>query len=89
MKENAYNKIDEQGQVIGSIVLEPHLSDTEALEVCRNLTGWPFWEKRLDESEKALKYLAETDWYVVRFAETGKPIPEDILAARAAAREKI
>ena len=38
------------------------------------------------ERAEALRYLGETDWYVVRFAETGKPIPEDILADRAAAR---
>jgi hypothetical protein len=34
-------------------------------------------------------YLASTDWYVVRFAETGVEIPSDILAARQAARESI
>ena len=88
-RENVYNKLDEQGQVTDSIVLESHFSDAEALEMCQKLTGWLFWEKRLEESEKALKFLANTDWYVVRLAETGTPIPEDILAARAAAREKI
>jgi hypothetical protein len=34
-------------------------------------------------------YLAETDWFVARFAETGKAIPEDILAKRADARKAI
>lgn len=34
-------------------------------------------------------YLAETDWYVVRFAETGVAIPQDILDARAEARAAI
>ena len=34
-------------------------------------------------------YLSGTDWYVTRFAETGKAIPEDILAQRSAARERI
>ena len=38
---------------------------------------------------KALEYLASTDWYVVRLIETGKPIPEDILLAREAARAAI
>jgi hypothetical protein len=32
-------------------------------------------------------YLADTDWYVTRKVETGKAIPEEILAARNAARE--
>lgn len=34
----------------------------------------------------AKKYLAETDWYVTRKAETGKAIPDDILTKRAQAR---
>lgn len=36
--------------------------------------------------EEALAYLASTDWYVVRFSETGEPIPEEIKQARADAR---
>lgn len=34
-------------------------------------------------------YLAETDWYVVRYADTGEAIPEDVKAKRQAAREEI
>ena len=34
----------------------------------------------------ALMYLAETDWYAIRQAETGKAIPQDVLDKRAAAR---
>ena len=34
----------------------------------------------------AKKYLADTDWYATRYAETGTAIPEDIAAARAQAR---
>ena len=37
--------------------------------------------------EAAQKYLAETDWMVVRETETGKPIPEDVRAARSEARK--
>ena len=36
---------------------------------------------------KARAYLADTDWYIARRAETGKEIPPDVLALRAAARE--
>lgn len=36
--------------------------------------------------EAAKKYLANTDWYATRYAETGTAIPEDIAAARAQAR---
>lgn len=34
-------------------------------------------------------YLASTDWYVTRFSETGVAIPEEIRAAREAARLSI
>jgi len=40
-----------------------------------------------NEANKA--YLKETDWYVTRKAETGKAIPEDVLAKREAARAAI
>jgi hypothetical protein len=36
--------------------------------------------------DAAKKYLADTDWYATRKAETGKAIPEDVLAKRAQAR---
>lgn len=38
---------------------------------------------------QAKEILNTTDWYVVRFLETGVPIPEDITELRAAAREQI
>lgn len=34
----------------------------------------------------ASSYLAETDWYVTRFAETGTPIPDQVRHLRATAR---
>jgi len=34
----------------------------------------------------AKRYLAETDWYVSREAETGKAVPSDVLTKRAQAR---
>lgn len=42
-----------------------------------------------DINAGALRYLAETDWMVTRFAETGVPIPADIKVARQAARDAI
>lgn len=41
------------------------------------------------QKSEGLSYLASTDWYVVRKAETGKEIPEEILKLRAEARLKI
>ncbi|MNR09649.1 hypothetical protein D3C85_1258610 [compost metagenome] len=40
-------------------------------------------------SNTARTYLASTDWYVIRCQETGKAVPDDILAARRAAREAV
>jgi hypothetical protein len=37
----------------------------------------------------ARAYLADTDWLVVRAAETGKPVPADVAQVRATARETI
>ena len=34
-------------------------------------------------------YLSSTDWYAVRYAETGVTVPEEVRQARAAAREEI
>lgn len=42
---------------------------------------------KINESSRA--YLASTDWYVSRFAETGTPIPEDIKTKRQAARDVV
>lgn len=46
-------------------------------------------EIQAEINQEALAYLASTDWYVVRFAETGVAIPEDVVQARAEARSKI
>ena len=34
-------------------------------------------------------YLASTDWYAVRYAETGVEIPQDVRSQRQSAREEI
>lgn len=38
---------------------------------------------------EALSYLASTDWYAIRFADTGEAIPDDVKTLRAQARAKI
>lgn len=40
-------------------------------------------------TEEALKYLAETDWYVIREMETGVPYSAEIKEKRAEARLKV
>ena len=44
---------------------------------------------RMEDNLSNRAYLTETDWYVTRKAETGKAIPEDVLAKRVAARAAI
>lgn len=39
--------------------------------------------------QEQLTYLSDTDWYVVRYEETGVAIPAEVTAARAAARTAI
>ena len=45
--------------------------------------------KKEISNEQHLKYLKETDWYVVRKADTGVPIPTHISDRRQEAREAI
>lgn len=42
-----------------------------------------------ETNQEALTYLASTDWYVVRFSETGVVIPDDVKAKRQEARDAI
>jgi hypothetical protein len=41
------------------------------------------------EMQQLLAYLASTDWYVIRAAEVGGPVPNDIGMARDEARARI
>ncbi len=43
-------------------------------------------EARESKRAAARRYLAETDWMVTRSIEIGKPIPDDVKAAREEAR---
>lgn len=43
-------------------------------------------QSRLNELES---YLSQTDWYAIRFADTGEPIPEGIKQKRQDARNEI
>ena len=49
--------------------------------------------KRIDDDEKAKndlqQYLKDTDWYVLRFFETGKDIPPEVAKQRQKARDKL
>ena len=68
------------------------------LPVVRAVTAGYWWSGEMDyeqiqpleaEIENLKRDLAKTDWYVVRFAETGKAIPEEVLAERQEKRDRI
>jgi len=42
-----------------------------------------------ETNSQSLKYLAETDWYVIRKAETNVDVPAEVLTLRAVARAAI
>lgn len=48
-------------------------------------------EQARKESEEALQYLKESDWYVLRSIDpsNGTPVPQEVLTLRAAARLKV
>ena len=46
-------------------------------------------EERAATNDAAQAYLRETDWYVIRLAETGAEIPEEIRTERNTARNNI
>lgn len=61
----------------------------EVLDFLNNLEVSDEKSRQYAESLNSLRYLESTDWYVTRMVETGVPVPEDVLEARAAARAKI
>lgn len=68
-------------------------NDNEAAhpELLTDYTSEDVTPQRVQEKVNAQSraYLASTDWYVVRFAETATAIPGDITTTRAAARAAI
>lgn len=40
-------------------------------------------------ARQASCYLNTTDWYIIRFIETGVPVPAEVTANRAIARESL
>jgi hypothetical protein len=72
----------------------------EADDVADSITAWeanaPDAEEEVAEptaqevtNAESIAYLASTDWYASRKADTGEAIPSDIAALRAAARAAI
>jgi len=54
-----------------------------------NIEPSPELSIKVAENYRNRKFLADTDWYVIRKMETGVEIPQDITQARATARAAI
>ena len=90
---------DEIGSVYAETALwcnrnKAMLEEIEAKDGIRRFKIIPVPEPTEEELRTARivelqNFLNATDWYAVRFAETGVAIPEDVKAERQAAREEI
>jgi len=68
------------------------LNETQVAEVVAFLNTVeenPLISDALKLNRDSMGYLTATDWYVVRFAETGTPVPTEVTAQRQASREAI
>ena len=80
VSEQFLDSVVQEGDTVEDMpVLERQ--EPTAEEITNNLVA--------SQNYDARKYLADTDWYVTRKAETGKAIPDDILTKRQEAREKV
>ena len=68
-----------EGQAMGKLIVADASGNPA-------LTDPPPVDPQIAINARSRKYLNDTDWYVIRFAETGEPVPEEITAARAEAR---
>lgn len=73
--EDTEHQMSDYVMVENEFVLD---TDAEAIEKQK--------EQRIAELEESLK---STDWYAIRFADTGEEIPTDIKKARQEARDEI
>ena len=80
VSEEFLDSVVESGDTVKDMPVLKRQEPT-AEEIANNLVA--------SENYLARKYLAETDWYVTRKAETGKDIPDDIATKRQEARAKV
>ncbi len=96
---NLLNPVDREAAGVVEVSDPVRPQPEEDYIITENLDGSLNVERRSDEvlqkrdahkaSAAALQYLRETDWYVVRFSETGTAIPAEVLSERAAARGRV
>jgi|TARA_B110000879_G_C11170302_1_gene513248 hypothetical protein len=69
-----------------------NLTDEQCAEVQRHIDSIQVnteLTNELTQNHQARKILAQTDWYVLRFLETGTPVPDNITDMRRQARENV
>lgn len=46
-------------------------------------------EEAYNQREEHIQYLRDTDWYIIRKADTGNEVPEEVITKRAECRIKV
>jgi len=85
--------MDDQGNIVQAAVPEvPEVSHMEYFleaEYTIEIQDVTAQVNQAKQNEEALKYLAETDWYIIREMDSGVQCPTEIKQARSEARNKI
>ena len=81
VSEEFLDSVVQEGDTVEDYVAPTERLEPTAEEIADNQVYF--------ENHKARQYLADTDWYVTRKAETGKAIPDDVLTKREEARAKV
>ena len=85
--------MDDQGNIVQAAVPEvPEVSHMEYFleaEYTIEIQDVTAQVNQAKQNEEALKYLAETDWYIIREMDSGVQCPTGIKQARSEARNKI
>ena len=102
MAEKRYAKEQENGSLIVGTGTDVEFYKSIGMELMSVEKGWDgayYKEGQTPEKPRAIiieeelneqqKILSSTDWYAIRYADSGVEIPADIKAKRQAAREKI
>ena len=91
---------EDLGRLKASLALMPRYADSDIRETDRPIENFEFadtpeWREKQDEKARIARieeleaFLDSTDWYAIRFADTGEPIPQNVKEQRQSAREEI
>ena len=101
MNEIQTVKIQGQGYFLNGLMSVPKADGNIEYELIKqwlsegNIPEPEFTEEELAKQEldkqisEAKQYLASTDWYIIRYADSGKEVPSDIKIKREEARISI